>query len=98
MNTKFWENTKKMYKNGLKKEKKENIYVFVDYGVAKRRFEGQICSEKSGDMPFSSPHEIFFSFFFNRAIYIDLTNIICTKGEGLKRLRSREMNWFVSVS
>ena len=97
MNTKFWENTKKMYKNGLKKEKKKKKDVFVDYGVAKRRFEGQICSEKSGDMPFSSPREIFFSFFFNRATCIDLTNI-CTKGEGLKRLRSREMNWYVSVS
>ena len=53
-----------MYKNVLKKEKKkEKKDAFVDYGVAKRRFEGQICSEKSGDMPFSSPHEIFFPFF-----------------------------------
>ena len=51
-----------MYNNGLKKEKKREKDVFVDYGVAKRRFEGQICSEKSGDMPFSSPREIF-SFF-----------------------------------
>ena len=43
------------------------------------------------------PRVRFFFLFFNRAINIDLTNI-CTKGEGLKRLRSREMNGYVSVS
>ena len=68
MNTKLWENAEKMYFNGLKKRKKEKKDVFVDYGVAKRRFEGQICSEKSGDMPFSSPREIFVSFFLTERL------------------------------
>ena len=79
-----------MYKNGLKKEKKEKMMFSSITALLNADLRAKLVPKNQGICHFH-PLMRFFSFFFNRAIYIDFTNI-CTKGEGLKRPRSREMN------
>ena len=92
MNTRFWDKTTKCIPMAWKKRKKK--ICFRRLWRCQTQIWWPILFRKIGGYAIFFPALIFFIFF--KAICINLMNI-CTKGEGLKRLRSREINWYVEV-
>ena len=83
--------TKKRIPMGSKRKNEKTIAFFIEYGAAKHRFSGHLCSENQGTRQFHPRIGSFFRFCFRET---DHTNVLSirTKGEGLKRLRSREIS------
>lgn len=74
--------------SNVQKEKNIKAIFPVEYGVAKHRFDEQMCSEYHGIGHFHPHNEISFSI-PEYTYFMD----ICTNRNDLERLRSRKINW-----
>ena len=81
----------KTYYNWFKKYTYVKTIVFFEYDVAKHRFGGQIGSKTRGYVNSIPAFELFLSSVLRETDGTSVINIR-TKGEGLKRLRSREIS------
>ena len=94
MNTKFWEMAVKTYSNGLKKKKMKKRSFSSSTALPNTDLVSNFVPKTRGYVSFIPALDVFYRFFLREKDRTSLMNIR-TKGEVLKRLKSREISCYV---